>query len=119
MQNNKQNSTLGFKRTIKYDNSHISGYFFVRRKTVLDICKSDMSRAVVQALLLFCIFTTNGRRIFEETESLHEQFDEVDPRLPEGTFMEDSSGGKIFYSIASVRRFFLPFMKHLNQHMAN
>ena len=73
--------------------------------------RSDMSRAVVQSLLLFYIFTTNGKRILRETESLYEQlanqFDGVD-RLPERAFIEDSSGGKIFYSIAIVRRFFSP-----------
>ena len=68
-----------------------------------------MSRAVVLALMLFFIFTTNGKRILRERESLHEQlanqFHEVD-LLPEGAFIEDSSGGKIFYSITIVRRFF-------------
>ena len=91
---------------------------------MLDFCRSDMSRAVVQALLLFCIFTTNGKRILRGTESLNEQlvnqFDEVD-RLPEGTFMEDSSGGKIYILLDSYRKeiFFLPIWKHLNQHMGN
>ena len=72
-----------------------------------------MCRVVVLELqLLFCIFTTNGKTKLRETESTYEQLSEVD-RLPEGTLIEDSSGGKTSWSIAITRGFFYPGLEAL------
>lgn len=62
---------------------------------------------VVAVLVLCCSLTANGKGgIWSKMEPVYEklanQLDEIHPVLPDGTFIEDSSGGKIFKTVMII-----------------